>query len=244
MNAHAKLANLLLACVAVVAAGGCVRTVAPVEAQTPEPIVPDPAMALRNWPLNTAMYPNGDAFAGSTGFRWEAKADMPTGVYPFADLGIFLGNVVVMPYTLITEVPKQPIQYSGVEVPTDYTAVYPLELTDAANAFVPPPLAVPPAETAPDVVLPETSVTTPATSVTDTTLVPVPPRTGMPSTATEPPEPIEPGVNLDPLLTPPASPGTLTAPRPATGGTPTVTSTPSTPSTRPSGRTTPLEMNK
>ncbi|MGH7176457.1 MAG: hypothetical protein ACREJC_03665 [Tepidisphaeraceae bacterium] len=102
---------------------GCVRrgNIAP-DQTNPTPLVVDQAMELRNWEQSQAMYENMTVIAGPTGFLYEGPPDGHNYSYAVLDVGIFLGNICLMPYAYCLTPPWGAVEYRGITMPPTYTA--------------------------------------------------------------------------------------------------------------------------
>ncbi len=110
--------------------GGCVKTSTSSTAlMSTEPMSIDKAMQLRDWPLTTALYANGDSDTSSTGFAYEPDPDLEGWQYYFADPGVYFLNLVTSPYTLYQQ--RNGATSTGVQTPPTYTAMPPLPPSSA-----------------------------------------------------------------------------------------------------------------
>jgi len=129
--------NLALACSALLAAGllsGCQVSgpTPPVEQLNPTPLVIDEAMQLRDWEPVTAFYQSGATIAGPTMFFVEPDPTLPRGVDFLTENVLFVGQVAVMPVTIVFQPPWDDVTYRGVRQDPSYSASPPLE-TDYEN---------------------------------------------------------------------------------------------------------------
>lgn len=139
----------LLSVTASAAIVGCTAN----ELQTPATLAPDPGPNLvfadttqpvRDWPRTTSQIANGDTVDdGPTGFRWRSADNLPGWQYPLVEPGIFVGNVVTAPYTLIAEQNQEHVS-AGLQFPPSYTMMPPYPTAPAApEAPEPPPVVAP-----------------------------------------------------------------------------------------------------
>ena len=107
---------------------GCQMRVAatPPETLQAEPLATDPAMLVRDWPVQNAVYHNTSIVAGPTGFLFEPKRDQAAWQYSFLDTGVFLVNVVAMPVAFVMTPPWAPVAYRSETVESTYSAMPPL----------------------------------------------------------------------------------------------------------------------
>jgi hypothetical protein len=89
------------------------------------PLRVDEAMQQRDWTPTVALYANGSVVAPPTYYPYVARDDTNAWLRPFVESGLFLGQTVALPVTLI--VAENPQVYSGVITPPTYTAVPPIE---------------------------------------------------------------------------------------------------------------------
>jgi hypothetical protein len=99
---------------------------------TEVPVFAGTTQPVRDWDQSVAFVQNGDTVARSPGIRWRTKDDLPAYAAGAAEVGVFIGNVVVMPYTLYQE--------RGAQVSTGTS----LPPTHTAMPVMPPPPAVEP----------------------------------------------------------------------------------------------------
>jgi hypothetical protein len=155
----------LLACAGI----GCVaRGVHPAPLNN-TPLPPDQAIMLRDWPQQTAYYPNGAAVSGPTDFHYEVKQGEPEWTYYYADLGTWALNMVLLPYYLIVEPQWTEAVSHGEVVPVTYTGQPPLP-PQMSPGYVPKPIRAP----APSTV---SKSTRPATGTAPATKMMFPPTT-------------------------------------------------------------------
>jgi hypothetical protein len=74
-----------------------------------------------DWPQSTVYPANGDVVAGSTGLLYEPSPQRPEWVQGLMDVPVFLGNTVLMPFTLIFTPLQQ--THTGVQYEPTMTAV-------------------------------------------------------------------------------------------------------------------------
>lgn len=98
------------------------------------PVAYDEAMALRDWPLTTATYANGDTIAGPTNKTWEydttAVSENPSGrrraLAQVAESGVFVANALLLPVQLVRNPPTEQRRYEGTIIPPTYSAAVPV----------------------------------------------------------------------------------------------------------------------
>ena len=130
--------------VAAGAFGGCARTYEPEQAPRPTALVAyDEAMALRDWPLTEALIASGDVHAGPTNFTRQYGGSGGSDFDSVASGGsslagtrrtaatvvdplLFVGNVLAMPYYVVTDPPWENRTYEGIELDPTYTAAVPV----------------------------------------------------------------------------------------------------------------------
>lgn len=115
--------------------GGCTSANRPVRApKVTAPVAYDEAMALRDWPQTTVTIANGDIDAGPTNATWEYDSTMGAqqpsqrrrSLAMLAEAGVFLGNVVMLPYQIVKDPPTEDRQYEGVIIAPTYSAAVPV----------------------------------------------------------------------------------------------------------------------
>ena len=120
-----RLIPVLAATVVATLLTGCVRQTyverQPVDQQ---PMTVDMAMQQRQWEPVTAYYENGDTVSQSTGLRYTTDRSLPPYTYAATEPGIFLLNMVTLPWTYYEE--WNGVKSGGVKLPPSYTAVPPL----------------------------------------------------------------------------------------------------------------------
>lgn len=123
---------LPLAGFALLASTGCQRTQpAPVVALNNEPILVDEAMQQRDWERSTAVYQNGDTVAGFTGRRYEVHNGLSEGYAGrLADPAVGIGNVILLPITMVLTPPWKAVGYQGVIIPPTHHANPPVEVVE------------------------------------------------------------------------------------------------------------------
>lgn len=153
--------------------GGCARQKNSAVNISHEPQTVDAAMEKRDWTQSVVYIPNGGTVAGSTGFAFEPKRGQKSFNYYYADPGVFLLNLVTLPYTFVKDGIAQPQYFPGERTAPTFTAVAPLP--PAAPVVEP----VPPVE------------------------MPAPETAEMPETPAEPAPPAEPAMPVEPPATAP-----------------------------------------
>ncbi len=94
-----------------------------------QPLVVDEAMQQRVWEPTKAVYQNGSTKNWSTGFAYSPNHDFPPYSYAATDSFTFGLNVLTLPYTAVTQ--RDGVVSGGVQLPPSYTAVPPMEKSDA-----------------------------------------------------------------------------------------------------------------
>jgi hypothetical protein len=113
---------------AVGATGGCTRNSRPnPDAYNDTPLIVDEAMQRREWDPTLATYPSGDTVASPTGFWYRPKDDMGYVERQLVEVPLFIGQVFMMPYTMIEEPLTDTKVYPGAIQESTYTASPPLE---------------------------------------------------------------------------------------------------------------------
>jgi hypothetical protein len=123
----------VLGMLAVLPLTGCEidKPVPPPAAVDKTPIKIDDAMAARQWPVTEARYSNDHVIAGSTLFMLSTKTvDSP--INAFGDTGIFLANIVLMPYEVFDAPAWKDIEYKSLVMNPTYTANPPLPTSPVA----------------------------------------------------------------------------------------------------------------
>jgi len=90
------------------------------------PLPPDPAIQLREWPQQTALYANGATVAGPTGYVLEPKENQPEYTDYYDDFATWTANTVMMPFVLMITPPWTEEIYRGEYVLATYTGQPPL----------------------------------------------------------------------------------------------------------------------
>lgn len=94
----------------------------------PEPpdvaVFADTTQPVRDYPRSVSYIQNGDTVAESTGARWRSADNVNVLAAPAVETGVFIGNLVTMPYTLIQQ--RGTIISTGLQFPPTYTAMPPL----------------------------------------------------------------------------------------------------------------------
>ena len=153
---HARTLRIAAAATsaAVLAAMGCASNeVSSRAALAPEPgenmVFADTTQPVRDFPQSTSYIQNGDALGGSTGFRYRSYDDVNVGVAPLVEPGVFIANVVTLPYTLITQRGER--VSSGLQFPPSHTQMPALPQSAAPDVTTPPthPDAVPGVDSSP-----------------------------------------------------------------------------------------------
>src|SRR4051794_23689414 len=83
------------------------------------PLVIDEAMQRREWEAVNAPYESGDFVAGPTGFWYAPKDDLGYTQRQLVESPMFVGQVILLPYTLSVQPPWSDVVYRGaVQEPT------------------------------------------------------------------------------------------------------------------------------
>lgn len=136
--------------------GGCSSrtTFTQADLETPPPVA-DEATRLRNFDPTTATYANGDTIAGNTGFNSMPERYRSPWQYYFIDSGVFFGNLVVSPFSLIMN--HDAMRLEGLRIDPTYTANPPLPMSQSAVATEPQP-AVSPTPVTPEPTIEESTI--------------------------------------------------------------------------------------
>jgi hypothetical protein len=118
---------ILFASLLVLAGAGCQwRKPEKPAAVENNPLPPDPAIQLRDWPQQTAWYANGATVAGPTGYPLKPTPNQSDWSYYYADLGVWAANTVMMPFVLVITPPWTEQITRGELVLATYTGQPPL----------------------------------------------------------------------------------------------------------------------
>lgn len=125
-----RIARIGLPALALVSIGGCegFQNAPPPDKLNDTPLVIDQAMQNRDWDRSSVEYTNTTILAAPTRQTWVPRQDMPPIADGFAETGIFLGNVVLMPVQLVTQPWADVVPYRPVTIPPTYTAMPPQEV--------------------------------------------------------------------------------------------------------------------
>jgi hypothetical protein len=120
--------------------GGCqsIRQTEPRAALDPTPIPVDQAMQVRDWNQSVAWAANSKTVAGNVGFYWEPKPDISPYESGVIETPLFIANTVASPVSLIITPPWQAVVWDSGTVGPTYTAMPPMEGSQASNAASPP----------------------------------------------------------------------------------------------------------
>jgi hypothetical protein len=87
-------------------------------------IIPDAAMARRDWPVSVATYANGKVVSDPTLFAYEPRPDLEQQWhYYFADTGAFLASVGRLPFIVFDQKPDSDVTYGGYVMQPSHYAV-------------------------------------------------------------------------------------------------------------------------
>jgi hypothetical protein len=101
------------------------------------PLIIDEAMQQRNWEPTVARYQSGATVAGPTGFLFEPLDTMPQWQQGLVETPLFVGQVILLPVTLIAQPVWTPVTYRGIRTEASYTAAPPLETDEEFMARSP-----------------------------------------------------------------------------------------------------------
>ena len=105
------------------AAAGCQKSTTPPAQAGNLDIPTGPIEQTRaDWPRSTAYFANGDTVAGPTGRVYDPAGRCPRR-QTAADVPVFLGNAVLLPWTLATTPGEQ--SHTGAQFEPTYTAIPP-----------------------------------------------------------------------------------------------------------------------
>lgn len=91
-----------------------------------EPLPTDRAMQQRNWPVTISRYENGSVVTGPTGFAFQSNENLADWQYPFVETPLFVGQVALLPVTLVLAPPWTSENFSGVVMGPTFTAAPPI----------------------------------------------------------------------------------------------------------------------
>lgn len=91
---------------------------------TDTPVFAGTTQPVRDWDRSAALIQNGDTVARTPGTRWRTKDNLPPYAVAPAEVGVFVGNVVTMPYTMYEQRGEQ--ISSGLQFPPTHTAMPPM----------------------------------------------------------------------------------------------------------------------